>query len=195
MSGGQEQAARDADLAAKPATARFVCRKIAATSSPTTRRRPWSRDWRPAWIASGGDLGRVAERWSTRRRPGSPLPAKFKTPYEFVVSSYRAVGAEPSEIGKLAPVLTGLGQKPFSAPSPKGWPEEAEAWAAPDAIVKRMQFARPSPRRRGPFRPKALAAGPGRAADRPPSPLAVARAETRREAIALLLMSPEFQRR
>ena len=41
----------------------------------------------------------------------------------------------------MAPVLTAMGQKPFSAPSPKGWAEEAADWAAPDAVIKRMSWS------------------------------------------------------
>ena len=41
----------------------------------------------------------------------------------------------------MSAALNGLGQRPFGAPSPKGWPDEAGPWAASDALVKRMQFA------------------------------------------------------
>jgi uncharacterized protein (DUF1800 family) len=195
--GGREQAAAIlADLAAKPQTARFVCHKIArhfvADDPPPALTARLER----AWMDSGGDLAKVAAALITAPEAWSPQPAKFKTPYEFVVSAYRAAEAEPQDIGRLAPVLTGLGQKPFSAPSPKGWPEEADAWAAPDAIVKRMQyaqgFAAVATRDRD---PKALAADALGARLTPATATAVARAESRPEGFALLLMSPEFQRR
>ncbi len=71
----------------------------------------------------------------------SPQPQKFKTPYEFVVSSWRAADIAPQTLPDIGEILNALGQKPFSAPSPKGWPEEAEVWCAPDAVIKRMAWA------------------------------------------------------
>ena len=149
-----------------------------------------------AWSGSRGDLGKVAEALVAAPEAWTPRPQKFKTPYEFIVSSYRAVGAAPTGFDKLAPILTALGQKPFSAPSPKGWPEDTQAWAAPDAIVKRMQFAQAfsaaAIRDRD---PKALAAEALGARLTPETAKAIARAESRPEGFSLLLMCPEFQRR
>jgi uncharacterized protein (DUF1800 family) len=97
---------------------------------------------------------------------------------------------------QMAPMLTSLGQKPFSAPSPKGWPEDAQSWAAPDAIVKRMQFAQNFAAQAVRDRdPKALAAEALGERLSPETAKAIARAESRPEGFALLLMSPEFQRR
>lgn len=194
---GQAQAqAVMRDLAASPQTARHIATKLAVHFV--------GDDPPPALVArleksfndSGGRLDDLARALVTAPEAWDPAPTKFKTPYEFAISTWRSVGGQPQAIGKLAPVLTGLGQKPFSAPSPKGWPEEAQVWCAPDALIKRLRFS------------EAFAA---QAADRldpvefaqstlgarltPPVAKAVARAETRREAMALLLMSPEFQRR
>lgn len=184
------------DLAAKPATASFVCGKIARHFVSDTPDPALAARLEHAWTTSGGDLSHVAETLVTAPEAWTPAAEKFKTPYDFIISSYRAADVVPSAVEKLAPVLTALGQKPFSAPSPKGWPDDAAAWAAPDAIVKRMQFAQAF---------AAVAAG-----DRDPSRLAtealgarltpavataIARAESRPEGLALLVMSPEFQRR
>jgi uncharacterized protein (DUF1800 family) len=106
------------------------------------------------------------------------------------------VDSQPEAIGKLAPVLTGLGQKPFSPPSPKGWAEEAQVWCAPDALIKRLRFSETfAAQTADRLDPNDLARSTLGARLTPPVAKAVARAETRREAMALLLMSPEFQRR
>lgn len=185
-----------ADLAAKPQTARFVCAKIARHFVADDPPSVLVARLQAAWIASGGDLSAVAEALVSAPEAWNPRPEKFKTPYEFVVSSYRAGGAEPSGFQALGPILTWLGQKPFSAPSPRGWPDDAQSWAAPDAIVKRMQFAQAfaatAVRDRD---PKALAADALGPRLSPETAKAVARAESRPEGFALLLMSPEFQRR
>jgi len=184
------------DLAAKPATATFICTKIARHFVADEPSKALVGRLEAAWRSSRGDLGRVAEALISAPEAWEPTPAKFKTPYEFIVSSYRAAGAQPENFPRIAPILTGLGQKPFSPASPKGWPEDAQSWAAPDAIVKRMQFAQAFSsavvRDRD---PKTLAAEALGARLTPDTAKAVARAETRAEGLALLLMSPEFQRR
>jgi uncharacterized protein (DUF1800 family) len=185
------------DLAAHLATARRLCRKIAAHFVADDPPASLVERLTTAWTASHGDLGRVAdalvdapEAWATRA-------AKFKTPYEFLVSAYRAAGAAPA-LGprEVVQPLTALGQRPFAAPQPNGWSDLATDWAAPDALVKRLAWARLFAARYAP------AADPAVVADEVLGPrlsprvrTAVTRAESRQEAFALLLMSPEFQRR
>jgi uncharacterized protein (DUF1800 family) len=196
QSGKQQVSAILADLAAKPQTARFICGKIARHFVADDPPPALTARLQAAWMASHGDLATVAETLISAPEAWDPRPEKFKTPYEFIVSSYRAAGTEPQGFQQIAPTLTALGQKPFSAPSPKGWPDDAQSWAAPDAIVKRMQFAQAfSGQAVGGRDPKALAAGALGERLSPETATAIARAESRPEGFALLLMSPEFQRR
>jgi uncharacterized protein (DUF1800 family) len=196
-SGGKEQAgAILTDLAAKPQTARFVCGKIArhfiADDPPPALVDRLTR----TWMSTGGDLGRVADTLIASPEAWDPTAHKFKTPYEFLISSWRAAGGSPRDVTVLAPALNAMGQKAFSAPSPKGWPEETEAWAAPDAIVKRMTWAQGFSAAAVVGRdPKVLAADALGARLRPTTATMIARSESRPEGFALLLMSPEFQRR
>ncbi|HZZ66607.1 MAG TPA: DUF1800 family protein [Phenylobacterium sp.] len=195
--GGKQQVnAILADLAAKPQTAQFICGKIARHFVADDPPPALVARLQGAWMASHGDLAKVAETLVMAPEAWDPKPAKFKTPYEFIVSSYRAAGTAPQGFQQFGPTLTALGQKPFSAPSPKGWPDDAQSWAAPDAIVKRMQFAQAfSAQAVGDRDPKALAASALGARLGPETATAIARAESRPEGFALLLMSPEFQRR
>ena len=148
------------------------------------------------WTASNGNLAKVAQALINAPEAWDPRPAKFKTPYEFLISSWRAAGREPDNITQTAAALTALGQKPFSPPSPKGWSDEADAWAAPDAIVKRMAWAQKFAERaaadRDPTRLAVEALGPRLG---PAAATMIARSESRAEGLAVLLMSPEFQRR
>jgi uncharacterized protein (DUF1800 family) len=196
-SGGKEQAgAILADLAERPQTARFVCGKIArhfvADDPPPALVDRLTK----TWISTHGDLGRVAETLIAAPESWDPAPRKFKTPYEFLISSWRAAGGSPRDVAVLAPALNAMGQKPFSAPSPKGWPEETEVWAAPDAIVKRMTWAQGFSAAAVVGRdPRILASDALGARLRPTTATMIARSESRPEGFALLLMSPEFQRR
>jgi uncharacterized protein (DUF1800 family) len=185
------------DLARKPQTARFICAKLARHFVADEPPPALTARLEAAWTGSGGDLARVAEALVDAPEAWAPRPAKFKTPYEFVVSSYRAVGAEPRGPAQIAQALNGMGQRPFGAPSPKGWPDEAAPWAAADALVKRLQFAQGLAAAVGPNvqDPTKLAQSTLGARLSPAAATAIARAESRPEAVALLLMTPEFQRR
>lgn len=194
---GQAQAlAVMRDLAASPHTARHVSTKLAAHFVSDEPPPALVARLQKTYLDSGGRLDEMARALIAAPEAWDPAPAKFKTPYEFAISTWRAVGAEPSGIGKLAPVLTGLGQKPFSPPSPKGWADEAQTWCAPDALIKRLRFSEGfAAVAADRLDPNTFAQSALGARLTPPVAKAVARAETRREAMALLLMSPEFQRR
>jgi uncharacterized protein (DUF1800 family) len=196
---GEDQArAVLADLAASPKTADHLARKLAVhfvadEPSPTLVAK-----LREAYLASSGDLAHVATTLVDAQECWSPEARKFKTPYEFVVSGYRAAGASPSDPAKeVVQPLTFLGQRPFSAPQPNGWSDVAADWAAPDALIKRLTWASKfsayyAPKDGAPVDVAAAVLG-----DRltVAAKTAIARAETRFEAFSILLMSPEFQRR
>jgi len=186
-----------AALARHPATAHHIAVKLArhfVADDPPPR---LVARLEHSFNASGGRLDVLAgalidspEAWAADQR-------KFKTPYEFIVSGYRAADLAPSELKTIAPVLTALGQTPFSAPSPKGWAEEAGDWAAPDAIVKRMSWAEAFGQAAAPVGGQPIDLARNALGERlsPAVATAIARAESRPEAFSILLMSPEFQRR
>lgn len=183
-------------LAADQRTARHVSRKLARHFVSDTPPPALAARLEKRWMDTGGDLSAVAKALIDSPEAWDPTPAKFKTPYEFTLSTWRLLGAQPSAYERIAPVLTGLGQRPFYAPSPKGWPEEAGAWASPDGLIKRMQWTQGMAAAAADRTdPNALAVQALGARLTPPVAKAVSRAETRREAFALLVMSPEFQRR
>ncbi len=194
--GGKDQAAAVlADLAAAPETARFICGKIAKHFVSDTPPPALVEGLIRTWMDTQGDLGQVAAKLIGSPDAWDPTPAKFKTPYEWMVSSWRAVGASPTTIGQLAPTLTGLGQKPFAPPSPKGWPDDAASWASADGLIKRMSWAETFASSHSHQDPKALAAASLGQRLTPLTAKAIASSESRTEGLTLLLMSPEFLRR
>lgn len=66
---------------------------------------------------------------------------KFKTPFEFVVSSLRATGAEVDDYGQIDRALTLMGQPTYRCPDPTGWYDTKEAWLDPGVLVYRWTFA------------------------------------------------------
>jgi len=184
------------DLAAHPATARRLCHKLAQHFVSETPPAELVRDLVAAWIESEGDLGAVARALIRSPTAWRPAAEKFKTPYEWLVSSYRAVDRFPSVIGQIAPTLTALGQRPFYPPSPEGWSDEAAYWAAPDALIKRMAWAeRFSASVAQQLEPQTVAQGCLGNRLSALTAKTIARAGSRTESLALLFLSPEFQRR
>lgn len=184
------------DLAAHPATARHLSFKIARHFVADDPPPALVARLEQSWIKSGGRLDRVARTLVQSPEAWDPAPTKFKTPYEFLISSWRLIGAQPSAYERITVPLIGLGQRGFSAPSPKGWSDMAGEWCSPDGLIKRLQwsqaFAAVVADR---LDPNEAAIGALGARLTAPTAQTVARAETRSEAVALLLMSPEFQRR
>ena len=194
--GGLEQArAVLHDLATNPATAHHIAVKLArhfvADDPPPTLVAKLERSFN----GSGGQLGEVATTLIDAPKSWSPQQRKFKTPYEFLISGYRAAALTPGP--EIVPVLTQLGQQPFSAPSPKGWSEDATDWASADGVVKRMGWAEAfAARNVSPTAdPMQIAQNTLGAQLTPATATAIGRAESRPEAFSILLMSPEFQRR
>ena len=184
------------DLAAHPATARHICTKLARHFVADDPPPALVARLEATWIRTGGDLGYLAEALVTAPEAWDPAPRKLKTPYEFLISSWRAIGGQPGAIEHIAPPLKAMGMQAFSPPSPKGWSDEAMTWAAPDAIIKRMDWAEGfSAIVAADLDPNTIAAGALGARLGDPARKAVARAESRQEALSILLMCPEFQRR
>ena len=185
------------DLAASPKTAHRLAYKIAAHFVSDTPPPALVHRLEATYLQTNGDLGRVAEALVTSPEAFQPQAAKLKTPYEFVISSYRAANTAPRNPAKevVGPLNT-LGQRPFGAPQPNGWPDVAADWAAPDAIVKRLTWAQGFANANVPQLAPPDEAHQALGARLQPATLtAVTRAESRPEAFAILLMSPEFQRR
>ncbi|CAN5284749.1 hypothetical protein BH09PSE2_BH09PSE2_25430 [soil metagenome] len=195
---GSEQArAVLIDLAARPQTAHRICTKIAAHFVSDTPDPALVARLEAAWKRSDGDLSQVALALVKAPEAWAPQQRKLKKPYELILSSYRAAGAKPMNVQRevMGP-LTSLGQRPFDAPQPNGWSDQAMVWAAPDAVVKRLFWAQGfagtyAPQ--GDIQAAATEALGARLA--PVTATALSRAESRPEAYALLIMSPEFQRR
>jgi uncharacterized protein (DUF1800 family) len=195
--GGQAQArAVMRDLSVSPATARHLAGKLARHFVSDDPPQALVDRLAQTYLKSDGHLGAVAQALIGSEETWSPDPVKFKTPYEFLVSSWRAVGSTPTSFAQINPVLIAMGQKTFAAPSPKGWPEESGAWCAPDAIIKRMDWSSSfATATIGDHNPVDLARAALGARLSPLAAQTIARAETRAEGLAILLMTPEFQRR
>ncbi len=191
--GEQQGIAAIADLAAKPATARHIATKLAkafvSDDPPKTLIDRLASDF----TDSGGDLLSLSrtlvmspELWSE--------PGKFRTPQQFLWASMRALDARPQPALALR-ILRSLGELPWNPGSPAGYDPSDAMWMAPDAMTSRLDAAELLAQRAAPdLQPNELTADLLAERLSPQTSQAIARAESKAQAFALLLMSPEFQR-
>jgi uncharacterized protein (DUF1800 family) len=92
--------------------------------------------------------------------------------------------------------LRGLDQPSFFAPSPAGWPDDAASWVSPEAVLHRAEWCQ-AYARRVPTPPDPLDLARATMGDALPDDTvqAIRRAPSQRDGLALLLATPEFQRR
>jgi uncharacterized protein (DUF1800 family) len=183
-------------LANHPSTHRFLARKlvqyfVADEPPPDAVRRIEGalRDTRGSLMAASVELTGLDAAWQPA--------AKLRTPQDFIVASLRVLALPPDqqETVNVQGILAGLGQPFMSAPQPNGWSDRASDWAAPEAMMRRVDWAYGFSGRVGTRDVAELAdasLGPLLRAD---TLQAVQRAGSRRDALTLLLTAPEFQRR
>ncbi len=144
----------------------------------------------------GGDLRGMTLALLDAPEAWDPAPAKMRSPYEFIVATNRLLGHLPEEPGQVIGPLNLMGMGLWTPPGPNGYPDTVAAWGSPEGMKLRLDYcAQVASRLRDPPNPSQLfeaLCGDGA------SPLtreAIARAESRQQGLALLLMSPEMQRR
>lgn len=93
--------------------------------------------------SSGGDLRKVYREilLSPEFADRANFKAKFKTPFEFVVSSVRATGAEVSNWDRTEESLKRMGQPIYECEDPTGYYDQAESWCDPGVLVHRWSYA------------------------------------------------------
>lgn len=198
--GGEEQATRMlADLVAHHATAEHIAKKITAHFISDNPQSDDVAALANVFKATNGNLKDVYLALVERKSAWEENQNKLKSVEDFILSTFRGLGVDAITNTKLAAramnTYTSLGQVPFTAPSPQGWPDTAQAWAGPNAIQKRIEWAQQvaslitevSPED---FFKTALGTQTGATTRQ-----AIARAESREQGLVLALMSPEFQRR
>jgi uncharacterized protein (DUF1800 family) len=184
------------DLAHADATSRHIALQLArhfvADNPPPALTDRLAQTFRQ----SGGDLPTVYRALIESQEAWTPVNTKFKTPWEWTVSSMRGLGwRDPGDLN-IAPLLTQLGQPVWRPGSPAGYDDIAASWAAPDALVRRVEVAQRFAARVGDqLDPRTLGQTLTAGSLSTPTATAVAHAESAPTALALLLVSPDFLRR
>jgi uncharacterized protein (DUF1800 family) len=185
-----------ADIARHPSTAKFIATKFV--------RHFVADDPPPALVArvaetftgTDGDLKALARALLDSDEAWAAPLTKMRSPYEYLVATGRLLARVPDDPGLYLNGLNVLGEPLWSPAGPNGFPDTNAAWAAPEGMKLRLDIAAQVALRVGnTVDPRDLlefAVADAASAD---TRRTIERAESRQQALALLLMSPEFQRR
>lgn len=180
-------------LAAHPATARHIASKLVRhfvgdKAPPALIERVAKR-----FAETDGDLRETVAALIKAQESWDMPPAKVIPPYDMAIACERifALQTEPKRIVNFARVL---GQPLWTPRSPNGFPDNDLAWAAPNALVKRFDYAlQLAGQVKAMPEPMELADALFGPALHPDLKTAIKRAASRREALATLVMSPDIQ--
>jgi uncharacterized protein (DUF1800 family) len=185
-----------ADIARHPSTAKFIATKFV--------RHFVADDPPPALVArladvfgkSDGDLKAFATALVDSEEAWKTPPTKMRSPYEFLVAVGRLLAQIPGDPGRYLGGLNVLGQPLWSPAGPNGFPDTNAAWAAPEGMKLRLDIsAQIASRLADSIDPRDLLELVAADAASVETRRTIERAESRQQALALLLMAPEFQRR
>jgi uncharacterized protein (DUF1800 family) len=183
-------------LATSPSTAQHVASKLARHFAGDVPPPALVARLTASFLKTGGDLPSLYRTLIDSSECWVPAPVKFKSPWEWTISVYRALGLK--QVPPLAGVglLNQLGQPTWKPGSPAGYDDIAASWAGPDALVRRVEASERFATRSGATidaRTLAPKLFPG--ALSPATEKALSNAESPGQALALLLVSPEMLRR
>ena len=130
-------------LAHNPATARFICTKLAVRFVSDEPPQALVDRMTQTFLKKDGNIREVLKAMLDSPEFWAPAAyrAKVKTPLEFVVSAVRASGAEVTDAMPIARQLQNMGMQLYGAQPPTGYSMKADAWVNSSALLGRMNFA------------------------------------------------------
>jgi uncharacterized protein (DUF1800 family) len=130
-------------LATRPATAKFISRKLAVRFVGDDPPQSLVDRMAKTYLHSDGDISAVLNSLFHAPEFWSPdaYRAKVKTPLEYVVSAARASNANIDNMQPLTNALRDMGMPVYGAVPPTGYKWDASDWVSTGALVNRMNFA------------------------------------------------------
>jgi uncharacterized protein (DUF1800 family) len=130
-------------LATSPATAHFICRKLAVRLVSDDPPQSLVDRLSTVFLASNGNIGEVMrflvqspEFWAV-----TSYRAKIKTPEDFVISAVRAGGIDVQDANVVVKAIADLGQPLYGRQTPDGYSMLSTPWINSSALLERMNFS------------------------------------------------------
>jgi uncharacterized protein (DUF1800 family) len=130
-------------LARSPATAKHLSFKLAQYFVADDPPKVLVERMANRYLATDGETRAVLETMFTSAEFWDPrnYGAKFKTPYEYVVSCARATGVPIRNYRPLYGTMQMLGMPLYACQTPNGYANTQDMWLNPDAMMMRLSFA------------------------------------------------------
>jgi uncharacterized protein (DUF1800 family) len=181
-------------LSRHPATARHVATKLARHFVADDPSLALVDKLSKRFLDTQGNLKEMAKTLIAAPESWASPPRKLKRPGEWMIGMLRATGSQQPDIKPIMQAQNLLGEPLWRPPAPNGFADKDAAWI--DGMAQRLDIATQAARRLGSqVDPKAVlevTLGPLASAE---TRQTINRAESRPQALALLFMAPEFQRR
>jgi uncharacterized protein (DUF1800 family) len=182
------------DLAAHPATATHLAAKLARYFVADTPPPALVERMTKVFLDTSGDLKETARAMVLSDDSWTQPPAKLKRPSEWVVGMARAINNTQTDPVRFTNGQALLGEPLWRPSSPKGFPDDEASWI--DGLGRRLDIANNVAERVADrVDPQDVIENVLGSSVSPEVKDAVGRSESRQQALALLFMSPEFQRR
>ena len=141
---GEQEGIQALDLlASKQATALNISKKIAQYFVSDQPSATLIKAMANAYMSTQGDIGRVLEVlfssddfWAKKN-----IGQRFKTPYQYVVSSVRVSGIQPINYQPLISVLGQMSMPIYGYATPDGYKTSQSAWLSSAALATRLDYA------------------------------------------------------
>ena len=130
-------------LARSPATAKHLSFKLAQYFVADDPPKALVDRMAQRYLATDGETRAVLETMFTSAEFWDPrnFGAKFKTPYEYVISCVRATGVPIRNYRPLYGTMQVLGMPLYACQTPNGYSNTQDTWLNPDAMMTRLSFA------------------------------------------------------
>jgi len=192
--GAEQGRAALRDFAAHPATAHHLAEKLARHFIADQPPPELVERMGQVFLDTSGDLKEVAKTMVTSPEAFAVPPAKLKRPSEWVVGIVRAAGITAVDPKRFTGGQALLGEGLWRPPAPKGFADDEASWI--DGVGRRLDIANNfAEREAGQLDPDYVIDTVLEGCVSPEVRQAVGRAESRQQALALLFMAAEFQRR
>lgn len=142
---GYEEIEKVLDLLARhPATARFVCRKLAIFFVSDAPPEKLVERMATTFRKSDGNIAATLRTLFESREFAASLGKKFKDPLHYLAATLR-FAYDRKQITNLRPAvnwLNALGQPLYGKPTPDGYAMTEKDWASPGQLAKRFEIAK-----------------------------------------------------
>jgi uncharacterized protein (DUF1800 family) len=141
---GESEVNQALDLLAKsPATAKFISYELAQYFVHDNPDQSLVDRLQKKWLQTDGDIRSVLTTLFDSPEFWAPQAyhTKFKTPYQYIISTVRSTGLDVQNTQPLAKQLQQLGMPLYNCATPDGYKNTRSAWLNENAMIQRLNFA------------------------------------------------------